>query len=321
MNKEAKIYVAGHTGLVGSALMNELTKQGYTNVITKTAQELDLRNQTAVNKFFKQECPQFVFLAAAKVGGIHANNTFRAEFMYDNLMIEANIIHAAHMHQVQKLLFLGSSCIYPRMSPQPIKEEYLLTGPLEPTNESYALAKIAGIKLCQSYRHQYGSNFISCMPTNLYGPRDNFDLQSSHVLPALIAKIYNAHINNEPSVSIWGTGKPRREFLFVEDLAQALIFLMNNYNDEIPINVGTGIDCSILELAHEIQCAIGYQGSLTFDSTKPDGTPRKLLDVQRINNLGWSAKTTLSQGIHKTIEWYIHHQPLTISRKTYEKPL
>jgi GDP-L-fucose synthase len=322
MNKEAKIYVAGHTGLVGSALMNELTNQKYTNIITKTAQELDLRNQGAVNNFFEKEQPDFVFLAAAKVGGIHANNTLRAEFMYDNLMIEAHIIHAAHIHQVQKLLFLGSSCIYPRMCPQPIKEEYLLTGPLEPTNEPYALAKIAGIKLCESYRHQYGSNFISCMPTNLYGPRDNFDLQSSHVLPALIAKIHNAHINNEASVSVWGTGKPRREFLFIEDLAQALIFLMNNYNDATPINVGTGNDCSISELAHEIQCAIGYQGALTFDSTKPDGTPRKLLNVERINNLGWSATTKLSQGIRKTIEWYIHHyQPLTISRKTHEKPL
>lgn len=307
MHKTSKIYVAGHTGLVGSALVRALRACNYTNIITRTSAQLDLRNQQAVNDFFATERPEYVFLAAAKVGGIHANNTLRAEFIYDNIMIEANIIHAAYRYGVQKLLFLGSSCIYPRNCPQPIKEEYLLTGPLELTNEPYALAKIAGLKMCESYNCQYGTNFIACMPTNLYGPYDNFDLVSSHVLPALIARMQQAKINGDKQVVVWGSGTPRREFLFVDDLALALIFLMNHYNGNLPVNIGTGQDVTIAELALLIKDAVGFTGELIFDSSKPDGTPRKLLDVSCINNLGWCAQTTLRDGIAHTVAWYTAH--------------
>lgn len=304
MSLTSKIYVAGHNGLVGSALVLELTKQGYSNIITRSSRELDLRNQQQVTTFFALERPEFVFVCAAKVGGIHANNTYPAQFMYDNVMIEANVIHAAHVHKVTKLLFLGSSCIYPRDCAQPMAENQLLAGPLEPTNEPYALAKIAGIGLCKSYQREYGSNFISCMPTNLYGPRDNFDLNNSHVIPALIAKIHQAHIDGSLSVSIWGTGKALREFLFVEDCAQALIFLMHQYNGIEHINVGTGQELSIKELAYVIATIIGYKGTLVFDTSKPDGTPRKLLDVTKLTQLGFKATTSLEAGLTKTIAWY-----------------
>jgi GDP-L-fucose synthase len=305
MQKNEKIYVAGHRGLVGSALMRQLESQGYTNIITRTHHELDLRNQEAVDQFFAQEKPDYVFLAAARVGGILANMNAQADFMYDNLAIELNVIHAAYIHGVRKLLFLGSSCIYPRNCPQPIKEEYLLTSELEKSNEGYALAKIAGLKLCEFYNKQHGTQFISCMPTNLYGPWDNFDLQTSHVLPALIRKVYIAKKNNEPSVTIWGTGTVYREFLYVDDLANGCIFLMNNYTGNQPINVGTGQDITIAELAHMIKDIIQFEGKLMFDISKPDGTPRKLLDVSRIQNLGWHAQMPLAQGIKKTFDWCI----------------
>lgn len=304
MNKQDKIYVAGHTGLVGSAIMRTLAANGYTHIITRSIEELDLRNQEVVNRFFAQEKPQYVFLAAAKVGGIHANNTYPAEFIYDNMMIEFNIIHAAYQNQVQKLLFLGSSCIYPKMAQQPIKEEYLLTGSLEPTNEAYAIAKIAGLELCKFYRRQYGCDFISAMPTNLYGINDNFDLNSSHVLPALIRKFHEAKINAKPEVELWGTGKPLREFLYVDDLADALLHLMLHYSDEIHVNVGTGEDISIHELAMIIKDVVGFTGNLKYDATKPDGTPRKLLDVTRLNQSGWNYKTSLREGIKKVYQWY-----------------
>jgi GDP-L-fucose synthase len=304
MNLTSKIYVAGHTGLVGSALMRALTARGHTNITTASLSELDLRNQHDVDRFFAHTQPEYVFLAAAKVGGIIANTTRPAEFIYDNLMIETNIIHAAYRHGIKKLLFLGSSCIYPKLCAQPIKEEYLLTGLLEPTNEPYALAKIAGISLCQSYNRQYGTNFISCMPTNLYGPHDNFDLISSHVLPALIAKMIQAQQENAPSVQLWGTGTARREFLYVDDLADACIFLMHHYNDNTPLNIGCGTDISIRELAQLIKDAVGYTGELAYDSSKPDGTPQKLLCVDKINNLGWKHRTSLDEGIVKTITWY-----------------
>ncbi|MCG9909929.1 MAG: GDP-L-fucose synthase [Flavobacteriales bacterium] len=297
MKPESKIYIAGHRGMVGSALLRKLQNEGFSNVIFRTSAELDLRNQKAVNDFFESEKPEFVFLAAAKVGGILANNTYRADFLYDNLMMEANIIKASYTFGVQKLLFLGSSCIYPKMCAQPIKEEYLLNGYLEPTNEPYAIAKIAGIKLAETFRHQYGCNFISAMPTNLYGPNDNYDLQNSHVLPALIRKFHEAKIQGLSEVTIWGTGKPMREFLHVDDLADACYFLMQEYNGSEWLNVGTGTDVTIEELALTIKEIIGFEGTLRFDTEKPDGTPKKLLDVSKINALGWKAKISLREGI------------------------
>jgi GDP-L-fucose synthase len=308
MDKQAKIYVAGHLGMVGSAIVRRLQTEGYTNLVLRSSKELDLREQAAVRRFFEQERPEYVFLVAAKVGGILANNTYRAEFIYDNLMIQSNVIHEAYRAGVQKLLFLGSSCIYPKFAPQPIKEEYLLTGALEPTNEPYAVAKIAGIKLCQAYRDQYGCNFIAAMPTNLYGPGDNFDLQTSHVMPALIRKFLEAKAKGSPSVSVWGTGGPRREFLYVDDLAEACLFLMQHYNEKEIINIGTGEDISIKELAAMIKDLTSYEGVVEWDTSKPDGTPRKLLDVSRIHALGWKHKTTLKEGIKKTVEYYLKEQ-------------
>jgi GDP-L-fucose synthase len=302
MEQTAKIYIAGHRGMVGSGLERKLRKEGYTNIVTRISSELDLRNQQAVNEFFEKEKPEYVILAAAKVGGILANNTYRAEFIYDNLMIEANIIHAAYLNKVTKLLFLGSSCIYPKMAPQPLKEEYLLSGYLEPTNQPYAIAKIAGIEMCDSYRAQYSCNFISAMPTNLYGTNDNYHPENSHVLPALIRRIVLAKKNNEPNVTIWGTGTPRREFLHVDDLADACYFLLQNYNEQGLVNIGCGTDVSIKELAELIVAEVGYEGKLVFDTTKPDGTPRKLMDTSKINKLGWQAKIKLKQGIIITLE-------------------
>ncbi|MBX9782815.1 MAG: GDP-L-fucose synthase [Chitinophagaceae bacterium] len=299
MEKKSKIYVAGHRGMVGSAIVRKLQAEGYNNMVLRTSSELDLRNQGAVEKFFKEQKPDYVFLAAAKVGGIVANNTYRAEFLYDNLMIESNIIHASYQHSVTKLLFLGSSCIYPKFAEQPIKEEYLLTGLLEQTNEPYAIAKIAGLKLCDAYRSQYNCNFISAMPTNLYGPNDNYDLNNSHVLPALLRKMIVARRKNDPFVEIWGSGKPMREFLHVDDLAEACFFLMNNYNEPGLINVGTGTDVTISELAQIIRTVTGYDGDLKFNADKPDGTPRKLLDCSKIHALGWKAKIELHTGIQK----------------------
>jgi GDP-L-fucose synthase len=301
MKQTAKIYIAGHKGMVGSGLERKLRKEGYNNIVTRTSNELDLRNQQAVNDFFEKEKPAYVILAAAKVGGIHANNAYRAEFIYDNLMIEVNIIHAAYLNKVSKLLFLGSSCIYPKMAPQPLKEEYLLSGYLEPTNQPYAIAKIAGIEMCDSYREQYGCNFISAMPTNLYGTNDNYHSENSHVLPALIRRIVLAKKNNEPTVTIWGTGTPRREFLHVDDLADACYFLLKNYNEQGLVNIGCGTDISIKELAELIISAVGYKGQLIFDTTKLDGTPRKLMDTNKINSLGWFSKIKLEEGISKTI--------------------
>jgi GDP-L-fucose synthase len=301
MDINSKIFIAGHRGMVGSALVRKLTKQGFQNIVTKTSQELDLRNQQAVNDFFALEKPQYVFLAAAKVGGIVANNTYRAEFIYDNLMMEANIIHASYLHQVNKLMFLGSSCIYPKMAPQPLKEEYLLSGFLEKTNQPYAIAKIAGIELCDAYRSQYGCNFISVMPTNLYGPNDNYDLEKSHVLPALLRKFITAKKNKESSVTLWGTGSPFREFLHVDDLADACFFLMKNYNEAGLINIGFGEDISIKDLAHLIEKIIGYEGEIIWDTSKPDGTPRKLMDVSKLNQLGWKPTINLEEGIQKVL--------------------
>jgi GDP-L-fucose synthase len=297
MNKTDKIYIAGHTGMVGSAIVNALEPRGFTNLVYRSSKDLDLRNQTAVEAFFNEEKPMFVFLAAAKVGGIVANNTCRAEFLYDNLMIVSNIVHAAYKNGVSKLLFLGSSCIYPKMAPQPIKEAYLLTGPLEMTNEPYAIAKIAGIKLCETYREQYGANFISVMPTNLYGKNDNYHPENSHVLPALIRRFHEANTKGLPEVVIWGTGAPLREFLFADDLADACLFLMENYNEKEIINIGCGEDISIRDLAVLIKEITGFSGNLIFDTSKPDGTPRKLLDVTKINDLGWHYKTKLKDGI------------------------
>jgi GDP-L-fucose synthase len=301
MDKSDKIYIAGHRGMVGSGLERKLRKEGYSNIITRTSSELDLRNQKAVNEFFEKEKPSYVILAAAKVGGIHANNTYRAEFIYDNLMIEANIIHSAYLNKVIKLLFLGSSCIYPKMAAQPLKEEYLLSGYLEPTNQPYAIAKIAGIEMCDSYRSQYGCNFISAMPTNLYGTNDNYHPENSHVLPALIRRIVLAKRNNESLVTIWGSGAPKREFLHVDDLSDACYFLLQNYNEQGLVNIGCGTDVSIKELAELIVAEVGYEGSLVFDTTKPDGTPRKLMDTTKINSLGWVSKIDLMNGIKKTI--------------------
>lgn len=303
MEKHARIYVAGHTGLVGSALIRRLQHAGYHNLLLRTHSELDLRNQQSVQQFFKQERPEYVFLAAARVGGILANTEYPASFLYDNLAIELNVIHAAYAANVKKLLFLGSSCIYPRNCPQPIKEQYLLSSELEKTNESYAIAKIAGLKLCEAYNRQYGTQFISVMPTNLYGPHDNFDLNSSHVIPALIRKCMHAKKNNDPYVTVWGTGTPYREFLYVDDLADACLFLMNEYTGTELINIGTGRDLSIAQLADVIKKGVGYNGAIQFDTSKPDGTPRKLLSVEKLSELGWSAPTSLEQGLQQTIRW------------------
>jgi len=310
--KNKKIYLAGHTGMVGSAIFRELTAKGYNNIIYKDFSELDLRNQADVNNFFEIEKPELVIIAAAKVGGILANNTYRAEFIYDNLMIEANLIHSSYVNKVKKVVFLGSSCIYPKLAPQPLKEEYLLTDKLEFTNEPYAIAKIAGIKLCENYFRQYGCNYISAMPTNLYGPNDNFNLETSHVLPALIRKFQEAKIGNKTTVTLWGTGKPLREFMFVEDLANAIVFMLENidakdlYNNGLThLNVGSGKDISIADLAKMISEIIGFKGSIEYDPSKPDGTPRKLMDVTRINNLGWKYKTELYDGIKTTYNWFL----------------
>jgi len=308
LTTDSKIYLAGHTGLVGSAIMRKLESEGYKNIITRTFEELDLTDQKATREFFEKERPEFVFLAAAKVGGIHANNTYPADFIYINLMIECNVIKAAHEFGVKKLLFLGSSCIYPKMAPQPIKEEYLLSGYLEETNEAYALAKISGLKMCQYFNKQYGTNFISVMPTNLYGPNDNFDLNTSHVLPALIRKFHEAKINNAPYVEIWGTGTPRREFLYVDDLADACLFLMKNYSGNDFFNVGTGEDVTIRELAELIGEVVGCKGELKFDTSKPGGTPRKLLDVSRIHEAGWRYKIELKKGLEMTYEWFVQRK-------------
>lgn len=297
MNKNSKIYVAGHRGMVGSAIVRRLEKDGFTNIVTRTSKELDLRNQQAVADFFAKEKPEYVFLAAAKVGGIVANNTYRADFIYENMMIQSNIIHHAHLNNVQKLLFLGSSCIYPKMAPQPLKEDYLLTGLLEPTNEPYAIAKIAGIKMCDAYRSQYGCNFISVMPTNLYGPNDNYDLNNSHVLPALIRKFHTAKKENKPEVEIWGTGSPLREFLHADDLADACFYLMQNYNEPGLVNIGVGEDISIKDLALLVKKIVGFNGELKFDTSKPDGTPRKLMDVSKLHSFGWKHKINLEEGI------------------------
>ena len=297
-----KIYIAGHRGMVGSGLERKLKNEGYNNIVTRTSAELDLRNQAAVNEFFSQQKPDIVINVAGKVGGIYANNTYRAEFIYDNLMIQANVLHAAYINKVTKLLYLGSSCIYPKLAPQPLKEEYILSSSLETTNQPYAIAKIAGIELCNSYRAQYGCNYISAMPTNLYGTNDNYHPENSHVLPALIRRIIIAHKNNEPTVTIWGTGKPRREFMHVDDLADACFFLLQNYNEQGIINIGWGEDVSIKEIAELIAAEVGYKGSLVFDTSKPDGTPRKLLDTTKINNLGWKPSIKLKEGIRKTIK-------------------
>lgn len=297
MERDAKIFIAGHRGMVGSAIYRKLEKEGYYNFALRTSAELDLRDQRMVKKFFEAEHPDYVFLAAARVGGIHANNTYRADFIYDNLAIQTNLIHESFRCGVTKLLFLGSSCIFPKYTPQPMKEEALLTGLLEATNEPYAIAKIAGIKMCQAYRHQYGCNFISLMPTNLYGPNDNYDLFNSHVLPALISKFHMAKADGRPSVEIWGSGTPRREFLHVDDLADACLFLMNEYNSSEIINVGTGVDLSIKELALLVRKCVGYEGDIHFNTGQPDGSPRKLLDTSKINNLGWTAKIALEDGI------------------------
>lgn len=302
MDKHSKIFVAGHRGMVGSALVRKLADEGYGNIVTRTSAELDLRSQPAVEKFFESERPEYVFLAAAKVGGILANNTYRADFLYENLMIESNVIHQSYVHAVKKLLFLGSSCIYPKLATQPLKEEYLLSGFLEETNEPYAIAKIAGIKLCESYRDQYGCNFISAMPTNLYGPNDNYDLKSSHVMPALIRKFHEAKINNSDEVEVWGTGKPLREFLHVNDMANACFFLMLHYNEKQFINVGSGEDLSIKALAELIRDIVGFQGNISWDNSKPDGTPRKLMDVSKLKEKGWYPQIALAEGIR--MEYY-----------------
>lgn len=310
MDKDSKIYIAGHRGMVGSSIFRRLQKEGFSNFVYKTSKELDLRNQIEVQEFFRLEKPDFVFLAAAKVGGILANNTYRGAFIYENLMIQNNVIHAAYENQVKKLMFLGSSCIYPKMAPQPLKEDYLLTGLLEPTNEPYAIAKIAGIKMCDAYRAQYGCNFISVMPTNLYGPNDNYDLEKSHVLPALIRKFHEAKKNNLKEVVMWGTGTPKREFLHVDDLADACVYLMKTYNQEGLVNIGTGEDIAIKDLALMIKDIVGFEGNITHDLEKPDGTPRKLMDVSKLEKAGWKAKIGLKEGIEsvyqnlKTENWY-----------------
>ncbi len=308
MDYNAKIYVAGHSGMVGSALVRKITSLGYTNLVVRTSKELDLRRQEQVEAFFASEKPGFVFLAAAKVGGIMANSTYPADFMYDNMTMEMNVLHAAWQHGVKKLLFLGSSCIYPKLAPQPMKEDCLLTSSLEPTNEAYALAKIAGLKYCEYLNKQYGTDFISAMPTNLYGPNDNYHPQNSHVLPAFIRRFHEAKVSNSPSVTIWGTGNPLREFLYVDDLADACVFLVNNYSGNETVNVGTGKDLSIKDLAYLVKKVIGYEGAITFDPSKPDGTPRKLLDVSKLIKLGWSYKTELEDGIRVAYEDFLSHE-------------
>lgn len=313
-DKNAIIYVAGHNGLVGSAIVRKLTSLGFTNIITRSFKELDLRRQDAVEKFFEQQRPAYVFLAAAKVGGIIANSTYPAEFIYDNLAIETNVIHSAYKYGTKKLLFLGSSCIYPRMCPQPMREEYLLTSSLEETNEAYAVAKIAGIMLCKKYRFQYGCNFIACMPTNLYGPYDNYHPKNSHVLPALIRRIHEAKLNNAHQITIWGTGAVYREFLHVDDCANAAVFLMQNYDESEIVNVGTGKEVTIKELALLVKDAVGYQGNLVFDTTKPDGTPRKLLNVDKLKKLGWTAHIELRDGIRGTYQWFLDNQKSVMRR-------
>ena len=308
MNKYSRIFVAGHRGLVGSAISRKLESLGFNNLITRASMELDLTRQQDVEYFFKEQKPEYVFLAAAKVGGILANHTYPADFIYKNLMIEANVIHASYLNDVKKLLFLGSSCIYPRLAPQPIKEEYLLTGELEPTNEPYAVAKIAGIKMCQAYNRQYGCNFIQAMPTNLYGPFDNFDLQSSHVLPAMIRKFHEAKISPEKRpVVIWGSGAPKREFLYIDDLADACAFLMEGYDGPGVVNVGMGLDVSISQLASMVKEITGYDGQVVYDKTKPDGMPRKMLDVSKINSMGWKYSVSLEEGIKRTYQWYLEN--------------
>lgn len=310
MNKNDKIYVAGHRGMVGSAIIRKLNSEGFYNIVTRTSRDLDLRNQAEVSEFFRKEKPVHVFLAAAKVGGILANNTYRAEFLYDNLMIQNNVIHQSYVNGVEKLMFLGSSCIYPKLAPQPLKEEYLLTGLLEPTNEPYAIAKIAGIKMCDAYRAQYGCNFISVMPTNLFGPNDNYNLKKSHVLPALVRKFHEAKKNNTPSVMMWGTGNPKREFLHVDDLADACFYLMQTYDEPGLVNIGTGTDIAIKDLAEMVKKTVGYMGKIENDLTKPDGTPRKLMNVDKLKNAGWTAKIELEEGIESVYagltdkDWY-----------------
>lgn len=304
MDKNSKIYVAGHKGLVGSAIVKNLRKKGYLNIIGKTHEELDLKNQKAVRSFFQQQKPEYVFLAAAKVGGINANNTYPADFIYENLEIQNNVIKVSFDYKVNKLLFLGSSCIYPKLCPQPIKEEYLLSGYLEQTNEAYALAKISGLKMCQFFKRQYGADFISCMPTNLYGPNDNFDLNSSHVMPALIRKFHEAKVNNKDFVEVWGTGRPLREFLHVDDMADGCVFLMENYDGEEHVNIGTGKEVTIKQLAETIKEIVGFTGKLKFNTDKPDGTPRKLLDVSKLEGLGWKYKVELKDGIKSSYEWF-----------------
>lgn len=307
MELNSKIYVAGHRGLVGSAIVRNLEAKGYTNIIYRTHEELDLTNQADVQAFFKEEQPEYVILAAAKVGGIHANNTYPADFIYDNLMIQNNVIKAAHDYNVKKLLFLGSTCIYPKMAPQPIKEEYLLTGALEETNEAYAVAKIAGLEMCKFFKRQYRDNFISCMPTNLYGPNDNFDLKSSHVLPALIRKFHEAKVNGSDTVEVWGTGIPLREFIYVDDMADACVFLMENYDGEQHVNIGTGEEVSIRQLAETVKEVVGFDGELVFNTDMPDGTPRKLTTVDKLHGLGWKHKVSLNEGIRLAYEWFLEN--------------
>jgi len=305
MEKGGKIYVAGHNGMSGSAIVRKLKSQGYNNLVFRSSSELDLRDQAGVAQFFAHEQPDYVFLAAAKVGGIYSNNKYRAEFLYDNLSIQSNVIHSAYVNRVKKLMFLGSSCIYPKMAPQPLKEEYLLTGKLEATNEPYAIAKIAGIKMCEAYRDQYGCNFISVMPTNLYGPNDNYHPENSHVLPALIRKFHEGKVNNTPCVTVWGTGNALREFLYVDDFADACVFLMNHYNEKEFINIGVGKDISIKDLAYLIKEITGYAGDIVFDTEKPDGTPRKLIDISKLNSLGWKPQINLEEGIASVYKDYV----------------
>ncbi len=312
MEKSAKVYIAGHRGMVGSSILRKLEKEGFTNFVLRRSSELDLRDQAAVREFFETERPEYVFLAAAKVGGIQANNVYRADFLYENLMIQNNVIDSAYRVGVKKLLFLGSSCIYPKLAPQPLKEEYLLTGLLEPTNEPYAIAKIAGIKLCEAYRSQYGCHFISAMPTNLYGPNDNYDLANSHVLPALIRKFHEAKLNGSPTVEVWGTGTPRREFLHADDLADACYYLMENYDEAELVNVGTGEDVSIRELAELVQRIVGYEGEIVWNASKPDGTPRKLMDVSKLHGTGWRHRIELEDGIRAVYEKFAEHEEVRV---------
>lgn len=307
MLKNDKIFVAGHRGLVGSAIVRNLESKGYTNIVTRTHSELDLKDQAGVNKFFDEEKPDVVVLAAAKVGGINANNTAPAEFAYENMQIQCNVIHAAHTHGVKKLLFLGSTCIYPKFAPQPIPEDALLTGPLEPTNEAYAIAKISGLEMCKFYKRQYGDDFISCMPTNLYGPHDNYDLNGSHVMPAMIRKFHEAKVNNKPSVELWGTGTPLREFLYVDDMADACVFLLENYSGEQHVNIGTGVEVTIKELAETVKAAVGYEGEIVWNSDMPDGTPRKLTDVTKLHGLGWKHKVELKEGVDLAYKWFMEN--------------